>query len=302
MVLTTQSTTLLLQYLSTVRAGHAAFPDYIGKMQAIDEAYARYKSTYDPATGTVAGQGIDAATTPVGAFNLPSITPPVVVSQVDSMVAYLADVFLSGYPMFPVVSSPKSAALAEQLEVLLSDHANMGGYARQFLLFFRDGIKYNFSAVEVEWASISQYSLTDEVLNPGTLSLKTAASYYNKVKRIDPYQIFCDPSVQIGDISADGDYAGYTEILSKTRLQRLMQRLEVEGQLINKAEVFKSSKDALPLIARTNHYRMHPQVSNYVTARKPTAERMLDLYFAEGVSNPSDSSKGKTRDLSLIHI
>ena len=98
-----ESQKTIIAYSQQVLTENKKFSDYISKMEAIDVAYARYIANKDPDTGVVSGQGIDAATTPVGALNLPSTTPPVVVSQVDSMVAYLADVFLSGYPLFPVV-------------------------------------------------------------------------------------------------------------------------------------------------------------------------------------------------------
>jgi len=103
----------IVEFSQRVLTEHKKFSSYLTKMEAIDVAYARYNATVDSATGVVSGQGIDAATTPVGVMNLPSTTPPVVISQVDSMVAYLADVFLSGTPMFPVVSSPQTKKQAE---------------------------------------------------------------------------------------------------------------------------------------------------------------------------------------------
>jgi len=48
--------------------------------------------------------------------------------------------------MFPVVSSPEDKEYARTAEALIDDHATLGGYARQLLLFFRDGIKLHFSA------------------------------------------------------------------------------------------------------------------------------------------------------------
>jgi hypothetical protein len=131
----------IVAYCLDVLTENKKFNDYTTKMEAIDVAYARYIANKDPDTGVVSGQGIDAATTPVGALNLPSTTPPVVVSQVDSMVGYLAEVFLSGYPLFPVVSNPNNKQFAEQLETLIDDHSILGGYARQLLLFLRDGVK-----------------------------------------------------------------------------------------------------------------------------------------------------------------
>jgi hypothetical protein len=94
----------IIEYAKYILQAHKENEEYWNKMEAIDTAYALYKTNIDPITGTVHGEGIDAATTPAGVFNSPSTTPPVIVAQVDSMVGYLAEVFLSGSPLFPIVS------------------------------------------------------------------------------------------------------------------------------------------------------------------------------------------------------
>lgn len=249
---------------------HKKFADYHGKMEAIDIAYARFQSTKDMTTGVAHNQGIDAATTPVGVMNLPSTVPPVLVSQVDSMVGYLAEVFLSGSPLFPIVSSPANRAQAETLESLIDDHATLGGYARQLLMFLKDGVKYNFSAVEADWTSVHQYSLADDLENLTKQKLTKAATFYTKLTRWDPYNTVWDRNVSPGDVAAEGDYAGHIEILSRTKLKRLLNRLSVEGEVIN-ADKALSATIASGVESFTN-YRIHPQISDYVTARRPVDE------------------------------
>lgn len=258
-----ESQDLLKEYLARVLTEHAKYTDYLDKMEVIDQAYARFTSNIDPGTGIARGEGIDAATQPVGVVNMPSTTPPVVVSQVDSMVAYLADVYLSGYPMFPIVSSPKDKKEAEQLEVLIDDHATLGGYARQLLLFFKDGVKYNLSAMEADWSSIEQYTTIDTLVNPGTTKVTRDNKSYTKLKRLDPYNTFWDKTVSPGDVAFDGDYAGYVDIRSRTKLKRLLNRLSNDEEAFNVKEALASS------VANVT-YRQHPQVSQYITSRSPT--------------------------------
>lgn len=257
----------LLEFSRRVLTEHQKFSDYYSKMEAVDIAYARYQENVDPVTGVVRGQGIDAATTPVGVVNMPSTTPPVVVSQVDSMVSYLAEVFLSGSPLFPVVSTPKDKAYAEQLETLLDDHATLGGYARQLLMFLRDGVKYNLSAVEVEWTAIDQYTILDELLEPGAVKMQKDPKSFNKVKRLDPYNTVWDHNVSPGDIALEGDYAGHISIISRTKLKRMLNRWANDGRAINIKEAMDTSPYTTP--EGLGYYRIHPQVSNYVAARKP---------------------------------
>ena len=266
----------ILAYSQQVLTENKKFSDYISKMEAIDVAYARYIANKDPDTGVVSGQGIDAATTPVGAVNLPSTTPPVVVSQVDSMVGYLAEVFLSGYPIFPVVSSPDNKEFAEQLETLLDDHSILGGYARQLLMFLRDGVKYNLSAVEADWSSISQYSLLDDFLSSAKPKISKDIKKFTKLKRLDPYNLVWDHNVPPGDVSLEGDYAGYVSIMSRTKIKRFLNRLSAEGKAFNVREALSSvegSTEGLP------NYRIHPTISDYITARKPTDGMNWTMYI-----------------------
>jgi len=257
---------LIIEYTTRMLTEHKKFNDYQAKMEAIDVAYARYQSNKDSTTGIVSQQGIDAATTPVGVLNLPSTVPPVLVSQVDSMVAYLADVFLSGSPLFPIVSNPSNRVEAETLESLIDDHATLGGYARQLLMFFKDGVKYNISAIEADWVSIDQYSLAD-TLESTAQKLSKVSTFYTKLKRWDPYNTVWDHNVSPGDVAQEGDYAGHIEILSRTKLKRLLTRLSVEGEVINAREAIKASPTS-GAESFTN-YRMHPQVSDYITSRRP---------------------------------
>lgn len=276
----------VLSYAFRILTEHKKFNDYYDKMEAIDVAYARYQATKDT-NGVVKMQGIDAATTPVGVMNLPSTTPPVVVAQVDSMVGYLAEVFLSGVPLFPIVSNPKNRKAAETLESLIDDHATLGGYARQLLMFLRDGVKYNFSAIEADWCSVSQYTLADDILELGKQKLDKATTYYTKLKRWDPYNTVWDKNVSPGDVAADGDYAGYIEILSRTKLKRLINRLSAEGEVINAKEALDACiKEGVDTYA---NFRIHPQVSEYITARRPVD----GINYYEYITGQPDNSVNK---------
>lgn len=257
---------LLLSYVKRVLEEHKKDGELLNKMEAIDVAYARFTASTDSVTGIAKGDGIDAATTPVGVHNMPSTTPPLVVSQVDSTVSYLADVFLSGTPMFPIVSNPSNKEAAEQLETLLDDHARLGGYARQLLLFLRDAVKYNLGAIEADWTSIEQYSSIQDLVTPGSRKLQKDNKSYTKIKRLDPYNTIKDRNVLPGDISCEGDYAGYIELLSRPKMKRLLNRLSNDNEAFNTKEAFESgyigeAGDAV--------YRIPPQISNYVNARKP---------------------------------
>lgn len=265
------------------------------KMDVIDRAYARYKESEDSSRFP---NGVDARAGSVSCDVFDSsdrVTPPIVVSQVDSYVGYLADVFLSGSPLFPVVSSPATRKTAEQLEVLMDDHAMIGGYARQLLMFFRDACKYNYGAVEVYWDQISQFSSVADYTNGGDRKLSKSEKFYNSVKRLDPRNVILDPSVLPGDVSQHGDFAGYIEEISMTRLKRELIMLAGQEKAFNIKAALETGR--VNTVAESGvSFTPQPVISDYVTSEGYKNRRGVDWdAWVEGTSgtrkNPSYGAK-----------
>ena len=79
---------------------------------------------------------------------------PIVISQVQSMTAYLTEVFASGYPILPVVSTPDKKEQAEALEGIIQDHMTMTSSIPELILCLQDAAKYNLVGWETEWRHI----------------------------------------------------------------------------------------------------------------------------------------------------
>lgn len=279
----------IISFAQSILARKASFTEIQSKMEVIDVAYARYTASQ------TMEQGLDATGTDVhgtvscgDVFAGDNIVAPIVVSQVDTMVAYLADIFLSGYPIFPVVSSPNKRKGAEQLETLLDDHAQLGGYMRQLLLMLKDGVKYNLSAIEVEWSSIEQFYIIDDLKAANQRSVKRSPKSFNRLKRLDPYNTVWDYSVSAGDVATEGDYAGYLEVISKTKLKRLTNKLSIENKGLNITEALDSwnliNNSALAL----GNVVMHPTISKYVTPRKVGGNVNWNVYLGAENKNKKE--------------
>lgn len=253
--------------------------DIRNKMEIIDKAYARYKE--NPSDEDACSEGCG------DIFSSDAITAPIVVSQVDALVAYLADIFLSGYPLFPVVSTPSNRKSAEALETLMDDHAILGGYARQLLLMIKDGIKYNLSAIEADWSSIEQYSTIADFQAEAGARTDKSPKYFTKLKRLDLYNTIWDMSVSPGDVAAEGDYAGYIEVISKTKLKRLLNKLSNEKKAMNVTEALDSFKSmsASSGSSSSENYSDHPEVSKYVSPKSNHAGVNWELYFTGSSAN-----------------
>lgn len=254
----------VLNYASKVLEHHRKFDDIMNKFDAIDVAYARYQAK--KVIAEQEGSGID--TIPEGqtgcgnCFDDDDVIPPIVVAQVDSFVAYLSEVFLTGSPLFPVVSNPTNKAWAEKLEVLLDDHAQLGKYTRQLALFIRNAVKYNFSAIELDWTSIEKFSVADSIETTSGRTVDRSERKFTKLKNLNVRNTVWDASIAPGDVAEHGDYAGYVERLSRMKLKRLLNKWTKEGKVYNADKAMGSA--GVVQTAPTINYREDPQISDYI--------------------------------------
>jgi hypothetical protein len=161
-----------------------------------------------------------AANTQGNANALRNITIPVVMPQVDAALSYLSDLFLSSYPIFPIVSKPELDEIALQMETLIGDQGIRFGYVPELLMAIRDGLKHNISAVEVDWDRMIVPSITSQPYE--NITRGTAVDTYyegNRIKRLDPYNLIVDRRVAPSVNHIHGEFAGYTEMWNRTQLQ-----------------------------------------------------------------------------------
>lgn len=155
-----------------------------------------------------------------------NVTVPVVMPQVEAAVTYQASVFLTGNPIFGVVASPMFMDEALQMETVIDDQAVRGGWARQLMMFFRDGFKYNYSALEVEWSREVTAALeTDLNFSASQAKPKEVIWEGNSIKRLDPYNTFFDARVPLTEMHTKGEFAGYTELMSRVQLKAFINKL-----------------------------------------------------------------------------
>jgi hypothetical protein len=256
--LSANSVKLVEEYLRLVLEHHKKQEALRDKMESIDVAYARYK-VLEQVGDTSGTDPVQVANTTCG-ITEKDITVPVVIAQVDSFVGYLADVYLSGYPIFPVVSDPKDKVEAEMLEAIIDTHSVMGAYQREFLMTFRDGIKYNFMPLEHVWEPMEHYQLMTDMLKPAEAAqLKASTSHYTKIKRMCPYNTVWDDRVAPSRVCYDGEFAGHIEIVPRIPLKRFINMYSKSGELYNLGKI-QDSQSSSP-----SHFYFNelPVISNY---------------------------------------
>lgn len=155
-----------------------------------------------------------------------NIVVPIVMPAVEAAVTYQASVFLTGTPIFGVVSNPSNMDAAMQMETVIDDQATKGGWTREFLKFFRNGFKYNLCALEVNWArKVTAAFETDLSFSLTQAKPKEVIWEGNTIRNIDMYNAIFDSRVAPCDMAAKGEFAGYTEVMSRIALKQFIQEL-----------------------------------------------------------------------------
>lgn len=190
------------------------------RMETIDKQYQREEDE------TLEQQRAKAANKSADPTRFQNITVPVVAPQVEAATVYQTSVFLTGSPIFGVVSSPEYIDEALQMETVLEDNSIRGGWTRELMLFFRDGNKYNFAPIEVSWAqevSSSVETVLDVSKDEGIP--KELIWSGNKLRRLDGYNLIIDPRVAPTEVYKKGEFIGFTEYMTRIDLKAFIASL-----------------------------------------------------------------------------
>lgn len=190
------------------------------RLRSIDLAYMREQDTSITHSKAKQANGTGDKT------KFQNITVPVVLPQVEAAVTYQSSVFLTGSPIFGITSAPNFIDEALQMETLIEDQSIRGGWVQQFMMFFRDGFKYNLSAIEVSWeADITAALETDVGFSTTQAKPKEVVWEGNKVKRLDLYNTIWDTRVKPTEVHIKGEFAGYIEMMSRVELKTYLAKL-----------------------------------------------------------------------------
>lgn len=207
---------LLLEHIQRINQFFNKTCSMRNRMERIDRAYQREDNNgSENARAKNANRYGDKS-------KLQDMTIPIIQPQVDSMQAYLAGVFLSGNPLFGMVSDAANIDAALMYETIIDENAKHGAWVREFGILFKDILKYNIGAVEVDWKQETVYQL-----DASTVGAKQKAVLWegNTVKRLDLYNSVWDTRVNPADMHKYGEFFGFTEAMSATRLKQFIQDL-----------------------------------------------------------------------------
>lgn len=235
----------LVQLATSILDEAQRFGNQSSRMDQIDKAYARYVGQNEPVdrekySTEVCGQVIN------------TVVNPIVISQVNSIVAFWAETFLTGYPIFGVVSPPDQKEDAMALEGIIQDHMTLSQSVPELLKLFFDGAKYNVMAWRVGWDQIDVYDPVKELTDltaAASTKVEVDHKHINFIRRLDFRNVLWDRTVPLTEADSRGRFIGYTELLNGTELLMKLQYLQDEGTLIGQssavaANIRKSTRNA----------------------------------------------------------
>lgn len=273
LILSKTTTKALLDYVGKLLDYSKANNQFRSKMDMIDEAYARYqaaKHKQDQA-GMDAHGGVSCNANDI------QITNPIVISQVESMVAYWAEVFLSGYPIFPVVSNPAFKKQAEALEGIVQDHLVLSESIPELQLMLQDAAKYNVWGLETDWAPVKTFKPYQDIADfsgDASTGTKEAISKINYVRRMNLRNTHWDQRVPTHKVDSEGEFVGHTKVLTRMGLKDLLNFLSNDSSLaavsaVNQAMLSEFSHD---------DYREDPVISNWPESTRRRSQTDWDVY------------------------
>lgn len=185
---------------------------------------------------------------------------PVVGPQVESALTYLAEVYLTSYPVFPVVAPPEDEDLALQLETLLGESAIQFQYVSELGMALRDMLKFNLGTVELDWVRQRVGSVTQDSANMGAPKKTEVIFEGNKLKRLDLYNCIFDTRVPPHQQHTRAEFNGYTEMLTRIELKQLFMDLEPTNTMNAKA-AYESPTGAISIQGDSSSSYYIPQVN-----------------------------------------
>lgn len=168
---------------------------------------------------------------------LDDVVVPVLFPQVESMHAYLSGVFLSGYPIFSAVAAPEHSEAVKMMDAVNAAHSMTGKWAPNLSKALRDGLKYNKMCVEVKWTQRKTLGLQS---TPTGIAPRPTQWEGNEICWHSMYNTFYDPRVELAQVHMEGEYAGFTEIMSKVKFKMFLEDLNPEYRMRNFKEALES--------------------------------------------------------------
>lgn len=222
---------------------------------------------------------------------LKDIKIPIMQPHIDSLVAQLSEIFLTGYPIISAAADPENIDVATQIDALNAIHQQRYGWVDNLLIWLMDGVKYNINAAEVDWKRSTNYVFDSAASARANkpIRVKTEVSG-NCIKRIDPYNLIYDTTVAPSQVHLGGEYCGYVERMNKIQFKMLVEQLD-RSSVMN----FRAAAESKP--ADQLYHR--PSINNFVNLAELAGTQFNWFKFA-GIDESNSSNIRFSGDYEIL--
>lgn len=222
---------------------------------------------------------------------LQDTTIPVIFPQVETALAELQETFLTGYPIFGTVAPPEYIDAATQMDTLIGENSVRAAWPAELLHALRAGLKHDRGAVEVSWETKTTFTITTPEVTATSGTPKEVLYSGNTIKNLDPYNLMLDPRVAPTKNHLEGEFAGYTELLSGVECRRRMNDLDPLGTM-NFVDAYESASPG-GIYSDTNALFYRPDILPEQTPDKSYGD--FDWYSYMGVDGGTQSNSRRYR-------
>ena len=222
------------------------------------------------------------------------IVMPVVKSPVRKIGNFLIDIFVSEPSIFEATSSnPANAGGVKQMNAVIEENAKTSKWSRELVLFFKDLPKYNVGGIACEWmeSEVTTVATSADVASTAS-TIATSTRAGNVLKRLDPYNMFYDTAVPVSRVADEGDYIGWNEQYSNTRLAKYISDVKISlgiTSLMNEDKIFASNAQGT-----ARHYR--PQINTKDSTVKDLSPMQM-LFQGHGGTVDMTTLQGSNKKL-----
>lgn len=215
------SQTGVVQFYKSAAAAYATNYNIRSQLEMRDRAYYREEdTTTEEYRAKWANQTGDSK-------KLRNLTIPVAMPQTESALAYLTEIFLTGYPVFATYAPPQYQAELTMFDTVLADNSIRFKWVPELMKVMRDGLKYDLGAAEVSWERQRMFNIETAQLKDISKGEPLQVNYEgNRIKRLDPYNLLLDYRVSPDENHREGEFGGYSELLSRIATKKRFENLD----------------------------------------------------------------------------
>lgn len=223
-----QHMTLLAYLMGRVRAGYGFRDRYSKRWEYIDREINSYiKLTGDDEERddkNKKGHGVTVVNQKSG----------LIFRHMYEALTYLSSVLAPDTDMYEAVASKDKMSAARSFTGKMNKDAQIFAHHTNLLLTIYDGLRYNYAPMMTTWKKRFGTVVSNPEEGTGEVNLQanvknTIIWEGNSVLSIDPYNFTFDFSIKPSDLPSEGEFAGYTDLLSEFRLRQLFAREEAFG-------------------------------------------------------------------------